>query len=92
MEESDRQLSPAKAQAMQNASSVAAWVLTSCDPRYPGKLVARTHSATPEGGQFLAAVLVANTLEALRTQLPRGISQHDLNPGSMPSGVIELWA
>jgi len=67
-------------------------VLTGCDPRYPGKLVARTHSAMPEGGQFLAAVLIADTLEAFRAQLPHDVSQHDINSGSMPSGVIELWA
>lgn len=92
MAEPDRQLSPDEAQAMQDAGSVAAWVLTGCDPRYPGKLVARAHSATHEGGQFLAAVLVADTLEALRAQLPHGVSQHDVNSGSMPAGVIELWA
>lgn len=88
----DRQLSSTEVQAMQEAGDVAAWVLTSCGPRYPSKLVARAHSAPPEGGQSLGAVLVANSLEALCAQLPHGISQHDVNPGSMPSGLIELWA
>jgi len=74
MAEPDRQLSPDEAQAMHDASGFTAWVLTGCDPRFPGNLVARANSTTPEGGQLLGAVLVADTLEALRAQLPRGVS------------------
>ena len=76
---------------MQDRDHLTAWVLTGCDPRHPGKLVARALTASHEGGKFIAAVLVADTLEALRAQLPSGVSRHDMPLGSMPAGAIELW-
>lgn len=91
MAEMDRLLSQAQAQAMQEAGEAGAWVLTSGDPRHPGKFVARGHSVTFDGGSLLAAVLVADTLEALRAQLPAGVARHDMHPGSMPVGTIEIW-
>ena len=74
----DQRLSPAEAQAMQDRERFTAWVLTGGDPRHPGKLVARALSASPKGCKFITAVLVADTLEALRAQLPRGVSRHDM--------------
>ena len=91
MADTDQRLSPAEAQALQDRDRLMAWVLTGCDPQHPGKLVARALSASPEGGRFVAAVLVADTLEALRAQMPTGVSKHNMPPGSMPAGAIELW-
>ncbi len=45
----DRILTPAEAQAMHDRGEAAAWVVTCCDPRHPGKLVARPHTCAHDG-------------------------------------------
>lgn len=82
---------PTEAQALQDQGQVAAWVHTDRDPRHPGKVVARTHASTHEGGHPLTFVLVADTLTALRAQRPAGVSCRNTLPFSMRPGVIELW-
>lgn len=75
---------------MQDRSEVAAWVLTGCDPRHPGKLVARPHTCEHDGGRFLAFVLLADSLSNLRARMPAGVSRRGELAFLMPD-VIELW-
>lgn len=79
------------AQAMQDQGKVAAWVLTACDPRHPGKLVARPHTCAHDGGQLLSLVLLSGTLDNLRARLPAGVSRRTELPFPMPADMIELW-
>ncbi len=44
----DHILTQAEAQALQDRGEAAAWVVTSCDPRHPGRLVARPHISAPD--------------------------------------------
>jgi len=71
----DRILTPAEAQAMQDRGEAAAWVVTGCDPRHPGKLVARPHTYAHDGGRYLACVLVSDSLANLRARMPAGVSR-----------------
>jgi len=54
---------------------VAAWVVTGCDPRHPGKLVARPHTCEADGGRFLTCVLVSGSLANLRARMQVGVSR-----------------
>lgn len=91
MDSKDRELATAEAQAIQDQQSSLAWFVTACDPRHPGKLVARPHTCAHDGGRFLSTVLVSDTLENLRARLPAGVSRRgELSP-LVPPGVIELW-
>ncbi len=89
--DADRELSPNQAQAIQDQQSSLAWFVTACDPRHPGKHVARPHTSAHDGGKFLAAVLVSDTLENLRARLPAGVSRRYELLHFIPPDVIELW-
>ena len=88
--EQDRVLTPGEAQALQDRGGAAAWVVTGCDPRHPGWLVARPHTCAHDGGRFLPCVLVSQTLANLRAQLPAGVSRRGELGFTMPD-MIELW-
>lgn len=90
-EDVDRVLSPSEAQAIQDRQSSLAWFVTATDPRHPGKLVARPHTATHDGGCYLSSVLVSDTLENLRARLPAGVSRRYELSYFIPTDVIELW-
>ncbi len=87
----DRILTPAEAQAMQDRGETAAWVVTGCDPRHPGKLVARPHTCAPDGGRYLACVLVSDSLANLRARMPAGVSRRDELPFFSVPDMIEMW-
>jgi len=61
------------------------WMVTQDGPDYPGKVVARlvTDGPTPY-------VLVADTLAALRAQLPADVMRSQRQPADPPH-VVELW-
>ena len=86
----DHILTPAEAQALQDRGEAAAWVVTGCDPRYPGKLVARPHTCAPDGGRYLACVLVSDSLANLRARMPAGVSRRGELAFSVPD-MIEMW-
>lgn len=86
----DHVLTPAEAQALHDRGEAAAWVVTGCDPRHPGKLVARPHTCAHDGGRFLACVLVADSLSNLRARMPAGVSRRGELAFSVPD-MIELW-
>jgi len=75
---------------VQDRGEAAAWVVTCCDPRHPGKLVARPHTCAPDGGRFLACVPVSDSLANLRARMPAGVSRRDELPFSVPD-MIEMW-
>jgi hypothetical protein len=64
---------------------LAAWVVMEDQPGYAGHLIARLVTNTPT-----AYVLVANSLSALRTQIPPGLARSPCQPGD-PPGLIETW-
>ena len=90
-DEDDRELTPGDAQAMQDQRKVGAWFVTACDPRHPGKLVARPHTCEHDGGKFLSSVLVSDTLENLRARLPAGVTRRRELYCVMPPGAFEVW-
>ena len=63
----------------------AAWVVMEDQPGYAGRLLARLVTDIPT-----AYVLVANSLSALRTQIPPGLARSPCQPGD-PPGLIETW-
>ena len=90
-DDADRELSPNEAQAIQDQQSSLAWFLTACDPRHPGKHVARPHTSARDGGRFLSTVLLSDTLENLRARLPAGVSRRYELSRFVPPDAIELW-
>jgi len=51
---------------VQDQGETAIWVVTGCDPCYPGKLVARPHTCRQDGGRFVTCVLMSDSLANLR--------------------------
>ena len=47
-------------------------LVTTQSPNRSGRFIARAHTANPQGGAYLPGVLAADTLDTLRTMLPRG--------------------
>ena len=86
----DRILTPAEAQVLQDRGEAAAWVVTGCNSRHPGRLVARPHTCAPDGGRFLACVLVSDSLANLRARMPAGVSRRGELAFSVPD-MIEMW-
>lgn len=67
-----------------------AWVVSGVDLEYPGRFVARVRTADHQGGVYLPGALVAETLDALRAQLPAGLTRHG-RASVDPPDVVELW-
>jgi len=86
----DHMLTPAEAQALQDRGEAAGWVVTGCDPRHPGRLVARPHTCASDGGRFLTCVLLSDSLANLRARMPAGVSRRGELAFSVPD-MIEMW-
>lgn len=88
-------MTSAEAQALQDDATARgtwlAWVVTDTDLEYPGRLVARAHTADNRGGAYLPGALVADTLEKLRAMLPTELEHHG-RTSLDPPDVIEVWA
>lgn len=87
------QLTPPATQAVQDdATARSVWVIwiVATDTAHLGQVTAGAHTADPHGGRYLSIVLVADPLDALRRQLPSGLTRHDRAPID-PPGVIEVW-
>ncbi len=61
------------------------WAVLEDQPEYPGKLVARLITDVPT-----EYVLVADSLAALRAQLPSGLYRETHQPAGPPD-LVELW-
>jgi hypothetical protein len=87
------QLTPPAAQAVQDdATARGVWVIwiAATDAAHPGQITARAHTADHHGGSYLPGVLVADTLDELRQQLPSGLVRQDRRAFD-PLGVAETW-
>ncbi len=87
------QLTRTTTQAVQDdATARGRWVIwiVACDAARPGQVTARAHTTDPHGGRYLPVVLVADTLDALRRQLPSDLTRHDRAPIDPPA-VMEAW-
>jgi len=71
-------------------STRAVWFVFQPAPAHPGRVTARAHSMDNHGGVWLPGVLVADTLEELRTMIPAGLTRRDRVPVD-PEGVVETW-
>jgi hypothetical protein len=67
------------------AQSLAAWLVMKDQPEYPGKLIARLTTNTRS-----SYVLVADTLNDLRTLIPTGLKRSKPRPRDPPE-VLEMW-
>jgi hypothetical protein len=85
----DQIIDAAMAQALQTDASrarpIIGWIVMRDTPAHHGRFVARlvTDHAT-------AQVLVADTLDGLRVQLPAGLTRVERQPADVPQ-VVELW-
>jgi hypothetical protein len=64
--------------------ALAAWIIVRDQPR-PGTFTARLVTSAPT-----PYVLVADTLEALRAQLPPGLGHSEWQPADPPD-LVEIW-
>ena len=67
-----------------------AWVVSNADLEHPGRFVARAHTCDHHGGVYLPGALIADTLVALRAQLPAGMTCH-VWCSVDPPHVVEVW-
>src|SRR4051812_23046828 len=71
-------VTPEEAQRIQDeARARGVWIMRFVTYEHTGKFIARAHRADPHGGKWLPGVLAADTLDELRTMLPRGLTRHD---------------
>ena len=87
-------MTQAEAQTMQDEAAAQGaylmWFVTVTDAYHLGKAVACATKADTHGGAKMRGVLVADTLDELRTMLPAGLTRR--NPTlMMPVGVVEAW-
>lgn len=75
-----------------DATARGVWIswIVGTDAAHPGQVTARAHTADPHGGRYIPGVLVADTLDELRQQLPAGLVWHDRAPID-PLAVLEIW-
>jgi hypothetical protein len=66
------------------------WLVTDADLEYPGRFVARAHTADHQGGTYLPGALVAESLDDLRQQIPKGLTRRDRTSVDPPE-VLETW-
>lgn len=87
-------LTPADAQALQDDTTARGvwllWFVTNADLEYPGRLVARAHTADHQGGAYLPGALIADSLDKLRALLPKGLTRRD-RTSMLPPDVLETW-
>lgn len=87
-------MTPADAQALQDDATARgtwlAWVVSGADLEHPGRLTVGAHTADHHGGVYLPGALVAETLEALRVQLPAGLTCRG-RASIDPPDVVEVW-
>lgn len=80
----DAILTPAEAAAMHRDATAAdvwlVWFVLTDDPAFPGRHVARAHTADHHGGTWLPGALVTDALGELCTMLPDGLTRRD--PGA----------
>ncbi len=65
-------------------------MVTGCDPRHLGWLVARPHTFAPDGGRLPACVLVSDSLANVRARMPAGVSRWGELAFSVPD-MIKMW-
>lgn len=65
-------------------------MVSDADLKYPGRFVAPARTADHQGGMYLPGALVAETLDALRAQLPARLTRHGRTSVD-PSKVVEIW-
>jgi hypothetical protein len=87
-------ITAAEAQALHSAAIARGawtmWLVTLSKPDTPGKAVAWAIAADNSGGTWSPGLLVADTLEELRSMLPAGLTRHE--PTSvLPAEVVEAW-
>ena len=87
-------MTPAKAQALHDATTARGawmvWHVSTSDAEKPGKATAWAVTADASGGTRSPGLLVADTLDKLRTMLPSGLARHD-RTAFMPADVHEVW-
>lgn len=66
------------------------WAVTWNPKDYPNKAVARPHFVGAGTQSALTAVLVAESLDALRTMLPKDLSRLERAPTDDPV-IVEVW-
>jgi hypothetical protein len=76
--------------AAQRAGALVIWLVSDADPEYPGKVVARPHTADSHGRVFLAGALVAGTLDELHVMMPVGLRAHPREVFHLPE-IVEAW-
>jgi hypothetical protein len=87
----DTILTKETAQLLQNMSGgreMLLWVIYQSPSDYPGRFVARPHNALEQ--RVLTAILIANTLNELRTKVPAGLALLAREPNDDPV-IIETW-
>ena len=65
---------------------MAVWIVMDDWVAYPGKLMARLVTTEPT-----PYVMLADTLDEMRTALPPGMYRSDRSPAD-PDGLLELWS
>ena len=87
----DRNITAAVAQTLQEEAhderGVLIWIVMEGGGGHPEKFAARP---VQSGAGALHCVLVADTLEELRAQLPSGLVRSERQPADAP-GVVEVW-
>jgi len=82
---------PPTAQTLQEQAhderGVLIWIVMEGDGDHPEKFAARP---VQSGTGALHCVLVADTLDELRAQLPAGLARSERQPADA-SGVVEIW-
>lgn len=66
------------------------WTVTWNSRDYPNQATARPHLVGAEGHNVITAVLVADSLDALRESLPVGLTRMERMPEDDPV-IVEVW-
>lgn len=66
------------------------WVVTWNPTDYPGQAAARPHCIGRGVEHMLSAVLLADSVDALRAMLPQGLTMMARHPDDDPK-IMEIW-
>jgi hypothetical protein len=72
------------------ASLLSMWVVYDHPTDMPAHIVARRHEIYQSGSEPTTQVLIGATLQAVRDQLPRGLTRLPPDPADDPK-IVEVW-